>query len=92
MVNIKTMVATCEHCGSKMTRIDFDNYSCDTCGSDYEFDNFVNEWVFHDVDDIFANSEYSINYAYNNRPAACTGCGSDMYPDCQYSCKLMSDN
>lgn len=79
------MTAICERCGGLMERIDEDTFTCSNCGCSYEYDDKFFGWNFYDP------SEYGWQAENVNRPQICTGCGSDMYPDCQYSCKLMNN-
>lgn len=74
----------CNDCGASVVRINAELYRCPECGCEWTYED--DEWWFHSqMDDEWAD----INAI--SRPAACTGCGSDMWPDCQYSCKLFDN-
>lgn len=84
-VDISTMTAICESCGAIMDRHDEDTFICPDCGCSYYYDDNFGSWEFYDP------MEEGWHEDTMSRPKVCTGCGSDMYPDCQYSCKLMNN-
>lgn len=84
-VDTSTMSAVCFNCNITMERLDEDTFECPDCGGRFFYDDNINDWDFFDPNDGMWQGDTM------SRPKVCTGCGSDMYPDCQYSCKLMNN-
>ena len=89
-------IFTCENCHSLMFEEEPKYYVCPTCGCTYQYNKHERAWIFYDNGEINEDDEdYEDYYGgedYLGRPAVCTGCGSDMYPDCQYSCNRFDDD
>lgn len=78
------LTKTCLECGTVMNREDYDTFRCPECDSVFSYEG--DDWEF------FSGIPEEGSYGYlDSRPKQCTGCGSDMYPDCQYSCKLFDN-
>lgn len=77
----------CEDCGERVSWVDSETYICDDCGSYYSLED--GNWVFYSVKEEDCDDEWGSDIP--SRPQVCTGCGSDMWPDCQYSCKLFDN-
>lgn len=86
----------CESCGEEMD-IEYNAdakivyLTCPNCSgravimdNKYYFDNPDEE---EDAEEGFEPWHHPLL----DRPKVCTGCGSDMYPDCQESCKYFDD-
>lgn len=75
-------VFRCEDCDTLMEKVNENRWECPECDSAYV--KIKRGWVFLSSDDDDDEDGFG-------RPKVCTGCGSDMYPDCSYSCKLFDD-
>ena len=91
MSNKRFKIINCPSCGQPMSPKYGDPgcYECETCCR-YEavLDNGTIN--FCDMDE-YNNTEEIIGGYFDERPPECTGCGSDMYPDCRNSCSFFDD-
>lgn len=84
-------VPDCPNCCSDLEHIRGTLYICPCCGTNVTYDTKkeIFDWYIPLDDDEDEDDDYD-DYC-GDRPRCCTGCGSDMWPDCQYSCKLFDD-